>query len=67
MLEVQRKRRKIRLKMLLLAHHPTDSHIGSLFVAGETFVTYFVRERKDFDLRKDFAGERFVTSMSIAS
>jgi hypothetical protein len=53
--------------MLLLAHHPTDSHIGSLFVAGETFVTYFVRERKDFELRKDFAGERFFTSMSIAS
>jgi hypothetical protein len=27
------------------------SHIGSLFVAGETFASYFVRERKGFELR----------------
>jgi hypothetical protein len=51
MLEQQRKGRKICLKMLLLVHHPTDSHIGSLFVAGETFASYFVRERRDFELR----------------
>jgi hypothetical protein len=41
--------------MLLLVHHPTDSHIGSLFVAGETFASYFVRERRDFELRNTHA------------
>jgi hypothetical protein len=58
MLEQQRKGRKICLKMLLLVHHPTDSHIGSLFVAGETFASYFVRERRDFELRNTHARER---------
>jgi hypothetical protein len=52
MLEVQIKRRKkVWLKMLLLVHHPMNSHIGSLFVARETFASYFVRERKGFELR----------------
>jgi hypothetical protein len=51
MLEVQRESRKIWLKMLLLVHCPTNSHIGSLFVLGETFASYFVRERKGFELR----------------
>jgi hypothetical protein len=51
MLEVQRKRRKIWLKMLLLVHHSTNSHTGSLFVVSETFAGYFVREMKGFESR----------------
>jgi hypothetical protein len=51
MLEVQTKRRKVWLKMLLLVHHPTNSHIGSLFVVGETFAIFFLREKKGFELR----------------